>query len=159
VADDHQSDEDALIAGLTMSTRRPVSRRTASKMLVILPVAACAHRTVVASRPPTEAFDAGPEEDYTPNSAVRFRIRRVIVIRDQVGVMAVSAICTHEGCVVSLQSDSLVCECHNSVFTMEGDVIQGPAKQPLPHFKVTLVGTRIYVDPSQVVPATDRLVL
>ncbi|MDB4960784.1 MAG: Rieske (2Fe-2S) domain protein [Myxococcales bacterium] len=142
-----------------MSSQRPMNRRTASKLLVLLPVAACAHRRTAVSAPAGPAFDAGPVEDYPPSSAVRFRIRGVIVVRDQIGVMAVSAICTHEGCVVSLQSDSLVCECHHSVFTMEGDVIQGPATRPLPHFKVTLLGTRIYVDPGQVVPATDRLIV
>ncbi|MDB4959939.1 MAG: Rieske (2Fe-2S) domain protein [Myxococcales bacterium] len=138
-----------------------VDRRTINKMLVILPVAACtacARQTPVAPRS-AEAFDAGPLADYEPNSAVRFRSKRVIVVRDQLGVMAVSAVCTHQGCVVSLDSEALVCECHGSMFTMDGDVIAGPATKPLAHFKVTLVAGRIYVDPAQQVPSKDRLIL
>ena len=143
------------------------TRRTVTRLLVLMPVAACVHRysprptkAPPIGAPPPPAFDAGAATEYPPNSAVRFPGHRVVVIRDDVGVMAVSAVCTHQGCIVVLSSDNnLTCNCHGSIFTMDGQVIAGPATRPLPHFMTSLVGERIYVDPSRPVAADDRLVI
>lgn len=65
--------------------------------------------------------------------------KEVIVIReDENTFKALSAICTHQGCTISLnQSDQLICPCHGSKFSTTGDVIQGPATQPLASYTVT----------------------
>lgn len=48
---------------------------------------------------------------------------------------ALTAICTHEGCVVSgFQSSRYVCPCHGSTYATSGSVIQGPAVQSLKSF-------------------------
>ncbi|MBF4767907.1 Rieske (2Fe-2S) protein [Nocardioides agariphilus] len=44
-----------------------------------------------------------------------------------------TAVCTHQGCIVSSVSDgSIHCDCHGSAFSIkDGSVVNGPATQPL----------------------------
>ncbi len=59
-------------------------------------------------------------------------------------VVAFSAICTHQGCVVAPAGDEFHCPCHGSKFeAATGDVIQGPAREPLPPIPVAVSGDRI----------------
>jgi Rieske Fe-S protein len=46
---------------------------------------------------------------------------------------ALSAVCTHQGCTVEIQSGSapLYCACHGSEFALSGVVVRGPARQSL----------------------------
>jgi cytochrome b6-f complex iron-sulfur subunit len=56
------------------------------------------------------------------------------------GVVAYSAVCTHEGCTVSFDGgeQQLICPCHGSRFDPAdgGAVINGPARRPLPEVAV-----------------------
>jgi cytochrome b6-f complex iron-sulfur subunit len=55
--------------------------------------------------------------------------------------IALTAICTHEGCVVSgFQSSQYVCPCHGSHYTTSGAVVQGPAVQSLKSFTTKVAG-------------------
>jgi cytochrome b6-f complex iron-sulfur subunit len=48
---------------------------------------------------------------------------------------ALTAICTHEGCVVSgVSSQAFMCPCHGSQFSTAGSVLKGPASRPLQVF-------------------------
>jgi Rieske Fe-S protein len=61
--------------------------------------------------------------------------RQVAVSRDEQGALqAVSARCTHLGCIVSWNDAERTwdCPCHGSRFEPGGGVIQGPAVRPLP---------------------------
>ena len=64
---------------------------------------------------------------------------RVAVYRDSRGeVHAVSAVCTHLGCIVSWNpaEGSWDCPCHGSRFGFEGEVLQGPAVRNLKNIEV-----------------------
>ncbi len=87
----------------------------------------------------TERFK---KTDPTPVDALRPGEARVLevegektaVFRDDDGVLhAVSAVCTHMGCLVNFNGEERTwdCSCHGSRFGVDGQVIKGPAKRDL----------------------------
>lgn len=65
---------------------------------------------------------------------VRVDGRRLAIYRDPGGVLhAVSAACTHLGCIVAFNDLERTwdCPCHGSRFGIDGAVIEGPAMRPL----------------------------
>jgi cytochrome b6-f complex iron-sulfur subunit len=62
-------------------------------------------------------------------------------------VVALSAKCTHTGCVDDWKLDGkeLVCTCHGSRFSFDGKVIKGPAKRPLPSYLAKVEGESVFV--------------
>jgi Rieske Fe-S protein len=78
----------------------------------------------------------GTPDDVDPGSGGVLEIEgeRVAVYRSDAGeVSAVSAICTHMGCVVAWNAAerSWDCPCHGSRFDVEGRVLHGPATRAL----------------------------
>jgi Rieske Fe-S protein len=59
---------------------------------------------------------------------------------------AFSAICTHEGCIVSSVSNGTInCPCHGSKFSIkDGSVVNGPATTPLAAIAIKVEGTSIF---------------
>ena len=105
--------------------------------------------------PPT-IFRAGSALDY-PDGTVRFnREQRAYVIGGGGGVFALSAVCTHLGCITRYLSDekAIACPCHGSRFDLEGNVVHGPAPRALPWLEVTAdAAGNLVVDSSIVIPA------
>jgi len=69
----------------------------------------------------------------------------VIVVRTAVGnvegsFVALSLICTHQGCTVGFDSvaTGFKCPCHGSEYNINGGVTQGPAPTALTKYKVTI---------------------
>ncbi len=61
-------------------------------------------------------------------------------------IVAVSAICTHQGCVVSAAPTEFDCSCHGSRFeAATGRVLGGPAPRPLHPVAVTIVDGAVVV--------------
>ena len=104
--------------------------------------------------PPT-VFHAGSAMDY-PEGTVRFnREQRAYVIGGGGGVFALSAVCTHLGCITRFLSDekAIACPCHGSRFDLEGNVTHGPAPRPLPWLEVQVDATgSLVVDTSVLIP-------
>ena len=70
----------------------------------------------------------------------------VLVIRDANKVVAVSAVCTHLGCIVKYQGDGVIrCPCHAAAFDLSGNVVGGPAPRPLPSYPVRIEGNQIVI--------------
>ena len=104
--------------------------------------------------PPTR-FVAGNPAEYT-DGTVRFnKEQRAYVIGTGLGVYALSAVCTHLGCITRYLSDEkcIACPCHGSRFDLEGNVIHGPAPRSLPWLDVqTDSGGNLVVDTALVIP-------
>jgi cytochrome b6-f complex iron-sulfur subunit len=66
----------------------------------------------------------------------------IIIINIGDEFVALSNICTHQGCVVSYDSEEnkLPCPCHGSVYSTTGSVLEGPAENPLKKYEVTQEG-------------------
>ena len=79
------------------------------------------------------------------DGALVFKDERVAVIRDKDALYALSLVCTHLGCVVSVTPDGLSCPCHGSRFDSKGNVTRGPASRPLPNLATEVRGDRLIV--------------
>lgn len=105
--------------------------------------------------PPT-AFSAGRPEAIEVGSVVTNVEQRVYVIRLAEGFRALSAVCTHLGCITRYQPDRniIACPCHGSQFTLAGDVVAGPAPRPLRWLQMNLSEKgELIVDTAVEVPA------
>lgn len=72
-----------------------------------------------------------------------FKDQKVVVTQPEPGEFkAFSAVCTHQGCIVSSVEDGTInCACHGSKFAIaDGSVAQGPATEPLPAEDVKVDG-------------------
>lgn len=81
-------------------------------------------------RRPTSAEDVVPGQ----GEVVELDGEKAAVYRDGSGVLhAVSAVCTHMGCIVEWNQveGSWDCPCHGSRFTVDGEILDGPATRPL----------------------------
>ena len=75
-------------------------------------------------------------DELAPGDAAILKVdgENVAAFRDEAGkVHAVSAVCTHMGCLVGWNRTDRTwdCPCHGSRFELSGEVIHGPATQPL----------------------------
>lgn len=69
--------------------------------------------------------------------------QKVVVTQPSAGEFkAFSAVCTHQGCLVTSVADGTInCPCHGSRFAVgDGSVAQGPATQALPAVGVSVKG-------------------
>lgn len=72
----------------------------------------------------------------------------ILVVRvSDTKVVAVSAICTHQGCenLYTPSSQTFDCPCHGSQFSLNGAVLRGPARQSLAVYSATLASNTITI--------------
>ena len=104
------------------------------------------------------AFNAGPATALVVGQAKFFACPKVFVMRDDAGIYALTAICTHMGCTVEFMTTDFQCPCHMSAYNLNGAVISPPAMLPLQHFACSFDGSgNILVDPTMPVDPTTRL--
>jgi cytochrome b6-f complex iron-sulfur subunit len=86
---------------------------------------------------PSPIVDAGKPDHYPPDSVTLDPATAIYVVRTAEGFFALSAICTHLGCMTAYKPDLgiIACPCHGSKFKRTGEKIEGPAPKPLPWLK------------------------
>ncbi|NBU57495.1 MAG: Rieske (2Fe-2S) protein [Actinobacteria bacterium] len=69
-----------------------------------------------------------------------------ILARNSGGILAMDATCPHKGCIVAVESEGLLCPCHNALFDPKnGDVLRGPASYALERVPVREENGIIYL--------------
>ena len=71
----------------------------------------------------------------------------IIIHSSENNFIALSKICTHEGCFVGYNHSSgqLPCPCHGSVFSTTGSVLNGPAPTSLKKYNVKKEGNTLII--------------
>lgn len=83
---------------------------------------------------------------------------RAYLMRDEQGYFALSAVCTHLGCLVEQRAAGYQCPCHGSHYDRAGRNLTGPAARPLPHWALTRNAQGdLVIDPNTMVDAAVRL--
>lgn len=72
------------------------------------------------------------------DGALVYRQARLAVVSNGGAPYAVSLVCTHLGCTVSVTPEDFVCPCHGSRFDLHGNVLTGPADRPLTRYPVRI---------------------
>jgi len=109
---------------------------------------------------PATTFRAGNPDLYPVNSVTFLQEQQVYIVRTATGFYAVSAICTHLGCVTQWKPEAnlIACPCHGSKFQPDGKKIEGPAPRPLPHYAINLTPDgELQVDKLQIIKADQAL--
>jgi cytochrome b6-f complex iron-sulfur subunit len=77
-----------------------------------------------------------------------FEGRSAVIVRKKGGgFVALSAVCTHLGCIVQWQKnqEQFLCPCHAGLYSVDGTVISGPPPKPLPKLPFTVTEGNIIV--------------
>ena len=72
--------------------------------------------------------------------------KKIVITQPQAGTFdAFTAVCTHQGCIVTTVSGGTInCPCHGSKFSIaNGSVVNGPASSPLAPISIKVQGTSI----------------
>ena len=100
---------------------------------------------------PSESASSAPDaftqtSDIEVGGGTIFPEDQVVITQPSDGEFkCFSAVCTHQGCIVSSVSDGTInCECHGSAFSIaDGSVVTGPATAPLAEEQITVEGDAI----------------
>jgi Rieske Fe-S protein len=66
---------------------------------------------------------------------------KIILIKEKVSTFAAfNPVCTHKGCELVKRKDFFECPCHGSEFDFIGNVLKGPATEPLQKLKTEFDG-------------------
>lgn len=90
--------------------------------------------------PPT-SFKAGKPDEYSLGVSEKWKDKfRVWVVRTDKGFYVFEARCTHLGCTPNWfgVENRFKCPCHGSNYNPQGDVVAGPAPEPLRRVEITL---------------------
>lgn len=142
-----------------MKRRRFLSWFSVSTVLTLL--SACSDAPVdstatspEAAAPRSDGFvEAGTLQELESNGSISVGAngQNIIVVQnadDPNQLYAVDSVCTHQGCNVNWddQSQSLICPCHGSKFDAQGQVLAGPATEPIKSYTVKVEAGTVLVN-------------
>jgi cytochrome b6-f complex iron-sulfur subunit len=105
-------------------------------------------------------FKVGRIIDFPLNTFTFIPEKNIYILRERNSVQALSATCTHLGCIIKSHEKGFLCPCHGSQFDKRGRIISGPAPQDLPWLKVQLApGNQIIVNTDQRVDPEDKVTI
>jgi cytochrome b6-f complex iron-sulfur subunit len=89
---------------------------------------------------PSPIVSVGKPERYSVGSVTLDPRFGIFIVRLPEGFYALSAICTHLGCLATWKADTgvIACPCHGTTFQRDGVVLGGPAPKNLPWLKTWL---------------------
>ncbi len=76
-------------------------------------------------------YSIGNINQYPLNYFTFLPEKNIFIYRDRKGIKAVSAICTHLGCILQRSDTGFRCPCHGSKFNNRGEAVSGPAIRDL----------------------------
>jgi menaquinol-cytochrome c reductase iron-sulfur subunit len=78
---------------------------------------------------------------------VREKVIAWVVRTDDKNVVAYSPQCTHLGCAYHWEAprNQFVCPCHESLFTVDGKVVGGPASRPLDRYVTRVENDKLMI--------------
>lgn len=106
----------------------------------------------------------GPVDNFAANGLHQLKGWTFLIARDEGGLYAMSATCTHASCNLNSTFGTLIdggihCGCHGSEFDNNGAVLKGPALSPLKHHLCVVdCEGNVWVDSMVVVPSDTRFV-
>ena len=110
---------------------------------------------------PSPIVSVGRPERFAIGSVTLDSRFGIFVARVQEGFYALSAVCTHLGCLSNWKAEAgvIACPCHGSAFQRDGVVLSGPAPHPLPWLKVWIGDDgNLMVDRSTILPPHSEYV-
>jgi cytochrome b6-f complex iron-sulfur subunit len=115
-------------------------------------------RPNVLFEPPTRV-GVGRPEDIGVGTLLVLPEQKLFVVHTANGFVAMSAVCTHLGCMTRYldAEQAIFCPCHGSRFDRLGQVTGGPAPTALDRFEVSLRNGELVVDMRR--PVDSRFVL
>lgn len=86
-----------------------------------------------------------PTSDVPQGGGVILADDKIVVTQPEPGEFkAFSAVCTHQGCLVSGVTETIDCNCHGSKFSLtDGAPLEGPATSPLAEKQISVQGDAI----------------
>jgi Rieske Fe-S protein len=91
--------------------------------------------------------EVGKRDDFVAGTPKLIKDKKLYVLRDDSGFSALSAKCTHFGCVVDREADgTFLCPCHGSAYDAKGLVTKGPARKPLVWYQTKEEGDTVFVN-------------
>ena len=74
--------------------------------------------------------------------------QKAYVVRNDAGFFAMTAVCTHLGCLTQYEKDQnrIFCPCHGSRYDTAGRVTNGPAPKALPRLALTVEDGTLVLD-------------
>ncbi len=94
----------------------------------------------------------GNYSQFKDTKTVHKKKDRFFLVHDADGLYVLSDVCTHLGCLLNNDKGQLTCHCHDSVFALDGQPINGPATRALDHYYVYKNKEKLLVvDPTRIV--------